>query len=227
MANIKHARALDRGQFARLIKITRATSRYADRDVLVLMLGHKAGMRITEITRITVADVMFPSGRLREEVSLREVVTKGCKQRCAFLSSKPLTEALEGYLAYRIDRGIGTELGDGLPYRGLLPHLPLIWSSRGGGHSQNTKRRTLVTGEVRDYKANDSLQSHVTKLYRNAGLRGGSSHSGRRTFASRVLEQTGDIEVVRNLLGHDDISCTERYLDVRPATLEAMFADAV
>ncbi|MDT8992713.1 tyrosine-type recombinase/integrase [Curvibacter sp. APW13] len=71
------------------------------------------------------------------------------------------------------------------------------------------------------------VQVHVTKLYRNAGLRGGSSHSGRRTFASRVLEQTGEIEVVRNLLGHDDISCTERYLDVRPATLEAMFADAV
>lgn len=227
MANTKHARSLDRGQFARLIKITRATSRYADRDVLVLMLGHKAGLRITEITRITVADIMFPSGRLREEVSLREAVTKGCKQRCTFLSSKPLVDAMEAYLAYRIERDIGVELGDNLPYRGLLPHMPLIWSSRGGGHSQNTKRRTLATGEVRDYKANDSLQTHVTKLYRNAGLRGGSSHSGRRTFASRVLEKTGDIEVVRNLLGHDDISCTDRYLDVNPKTICMMFADAV
>lgn len=50
MAKIKHAATLDRGQFARLIKITQSTSRYAARDVLVLMLGHKAGLRITEIT---------------------------------------------------------------------------------------------------------------------------------------------------------------------------------
>lgn len=191
------------------------------------MLGHKAGLRITEITRITVADVMFPSGRLREEVSLRESVTKGCRQRCAFLSSKPLVDAMEAYLAYRLEKDIGTDLGDNLPYLGLLPHMPLIWSSRGGGHSQNTKRRTLATGEVGEYRCNDSLQAHVTKLYRLAGLRGAGSHSGRRTFASRVLEQTGDIEVVRNLLGHGDISCTDRYLDVSPKVLREIFEVAV
>lgn len=90
-------------------KITRATSRYFERDVLVLMLGHRAGMRVTEISRITIADVMHPSGTLRTEISLREMVTKGCKQRCAYLSSKDLIDALEAYLAYRIERGIGTE----------------------------------------------------------------------------------------------------------------------
>jgi hypothetical protein len=38
----------------------------------VLMFGHHTGMRVTEISRITVADVMHASGKLREEVSLRE-----------------------------------------------------------------------------------------------------------------------------------------------------------
>lgn len=56
MAEIAHAAALNRGQFSRLIKITLATSRYAARDVLVLMLGHKAGLRVTESSRITLAD---------------------------------------------------------------------------------------------------------------------------------------------------------------------------
>jgi hypothetical protein len=37
-------------------------------------------MRVTEISRITVADVMHASGKLRQEMSLREAVTKGCRQ---------------------------------------------------------------------------------------------------------------------------------------------------
>lgn len=82
MASIKRAQTLNQGQFARLLKITRATVRYPDRDVLVLMLGHHMGLRVTEISRITVADFMLASGKLRVEVSLRESVTKGCRQRC-------------------------------------------------------------------------------------------------------------------------------------------------
>ena len=73
------------------------------------------------------------------------------------------------------------------PYRGLLPHQPLIYSSRGDGMSQNTKRRVLETGEEKAYRACDSLQAHVTQLYQRAGIKGGSSHSGRRTFDSKVL----------------------------------------
>lgn len=64
----------------RLIKITQATSRYPERDVLVLMLGHYCGMRITEISRLTVADLMHASGKLRSEISMREAMTKGCRQ---------------------------------------------------------------------------------------------------------------------------------------------------
>ena len=93
--------------------------------------------------------------------------------------------------------------------------------------SQNTKRRVLETGEEKAYRACDSLQSHVTKLYRRAGINGGSSHSGRRTFASKVLATTGDMETVAQLLGHTSIDCSQRYVDVDLATLEAMFAEAL
>lgn len=226
MPKIKHATSLNRGQLARLIQITQATSRYTERDVLCLLLGHRAGMRVTEISRITIADVMLASGKLRTELSLREAVTKGCKQRSAFLSSKDLVAALEAYLAYRIEHDIGMEL-NGYTYRGLLPHQPLVYSSRGCGLSQNTKRRTLETGEQKNYKACDSLQSHLTRLYKKAGVAGGSSHSGRRTFASRVLEKTGDMETVAQLLGHESIDVSMRYVDVRESTLREMFENAV
>ena len=130
MPEITRAKTLHQGQFSRLIKITQGTSRYPERDVLVLILGHHCGMRITEISRLTVADVMHASGKLRSEISMREAITKGCRQRCAYLVSKHAIQGVETYLQYRIERGIGTVLGNGA-YRGLLPHQQLIYSSRG------------------------------------------------------------------------------------------------
>lgn len=43
---------------------------------MVLLLGLTAGMRVTEIAQIEVQDVLFPSGALRDEISLRAAITK-------------------------------------------------------------------------------------------------------------------------------------------------------
>ena len=65
------------------------------------------------------------------------------------------------------------------------------------------------------------------KLYKLAGISGGSSHSGRHTFAGKVLAATGDFEKVALLLGHSSIDISQRYIDVRESELRRMFADAV
>lgn len=52
MPKITRAVAVKNCQFKRLIQITEATSRHYQRDVLVLMLGHHAALRITETSRI-------------------------------------------------------------------------------------------------------------------------------------------------------------------------------
>lgn len=92
--------------------------------------------------------------------------------------------------------------------------------------TQNTKRRVLETGEEKASRACDSLQAHVTKLYQPAGIQGGTSHSGRRTFASKVLATTGDMGTVAHLLGHTSIDCSQ-HVDIDQAALHAMFADAI
>lgn len=73
------------------------------------------------------------------------------------------------------------------------------------------------------------MQSHLTKLYAKAGIAGGSSHSGRRSFAGKILKETGDMRVVARLLGHDedDIDVTARYVDVDHKVLTAIFKNAV
>jgi integrase len=93
----------------------------------------------------------------------------------------------------------------------LADLLPLPWYGWQGA-GQNTKRRTLDNGERRDYKACDSLQSHVTTLYKRAGIKG-SSHSGRRGFASKVLAATGDMDTVAHLLGHSSIEYSLQFID--------------
>jgi len=59
------------GKIRHLLRVAAATSRHPERDYLVLLLGLTAGMRLTEIAQIEVQDVLFPSGALRDEISLR------------------------------------------------------------------------------------------------------------------------------------------------------------
>jgi integrase/recombinase XerD len=217
------ATSLQPGQIRHLLRVTTATSRHPERDVLVLLLGLTAGMRVTEIAQIEVQDVLFPSGALRDEVSLRAAITKGCRQRCIYLSHPKAIDALDQYLDYRITRNLRTT-GDLGRYRGLEPSSKLILTHKGYKFHLNKKRRVSWDGEQVDYLACDSLQSHVTKLYRDAGIRGASSHSGRRTMASRLIQQGADVETVQLLLGHAELDHVRPYLQVSPTRLEEMFA---
>ncbi len=97
----KRAAILSPSQLRHLIRVTEATSRHPERDAVILWLGFACGLRVTEIVRLTVADVLLSSGRLRSEVSLRAEITKGCRQRLAYLTNPKLVAALERYIEWR------------------------------------------------------------------------------------------------------------------------------
>ncbi|WP_353557598.1 site-specific integrase [Paraburkholderia terrae] len=220
------AATLRPAQIRHLLVVTSATSRHPERDCLVLLLGITCGMRVSEIAQIEVQDVMFPSGAIRSEVSLRAAITKGCRQRCIYLTHPKTVSALECYLSHRIARGIGTEL-TAERYRGLAASSCLVLAGKGRKFAMNTKRRINEAGEQVDYSACDSLQSHVTKLYRDAGIRDGSSHSGRRSFASNLVEQGHDLETVQQLLGHAELEHVRPYLAVSDKKLRQMFCEVL
>jgi hypothetical protein len=112
-------------------------------------------MRVTEIAQIEVQDVLFPSGALRAEISLRAAITKGCRQRCIYLSHAKAIEALVRYLDYRTARRLRMT-GDPGRYRGLEPSSKLILTHKGYKFHLNTKRRVSWSGESVDYLACDT-----------------------------------------------------------------------
>ena len=62
-----------------------------------------------------------------------------------------------------------------------------------------------------------SIVVWFNRAFRNTGLQGCSSHSGRRTFitrAARLLPQAGgSLRDVQLLAGHASITTTQRYID--------------
>ncbi len=79
------------------------------------------------------------------------------------------------------------------------PDCPLILSAKGGAMRPN------------------SIVNWFVVLYRNLGLEGCSSHSGRRTFitsAARRIHLAGaSLRDVQLLAGHRPIAMTQRYID--------------
>lgn len=67
----------------------------------------------------------------------------------------------------------------------------------------------------------DSLQQHFHKMYVRAGLQA-SSHSGRRSFATRLIERGADIYSVMTLMGHSNINTTQLYFTTSPERLRSV-----
>ncbi|HAU3914772.1 TPA: site-specific integrase, partial [Legionella pneumophila] len=66
----------------------------------------------------------------------------------------------------------------------------------------------------------NSLQKWFKSLYDKAGIIGASSHSGRRTFITRLIEQGADIKAVSRLAGHANIVTTAIYVEDNPDRLK-------
>lgn len=76
------------------------------------------------------------------------------------------------------------------------PEIPLFFTEKNLGFTPNTMCQFFFW------------------LYRNAGVSGASSHSGRRTFITNLAQKGIGVRVLASLAGHRNISVTQRYIDV-------------
>lgn len=78
---------------------------------------------------------------------------------------------------------------------------PLLVSQKGGGFSSQT------------------IQQIFRNLYKQIGLDGASSHSGRRTMLTKLAERGVHARVIQQIARHSSLATTQRYIDVSPHLL--------
>lgn len=67
----------------------------------------------------------------------------------------------------------------------------------------------------------NTLAQFFHHLYKQAGIEGASSHSGRRTYLTTLADKGTSIHILKTLAGHRNISTTAVYLDSSPAMIKA------
>lgn len=162
----KHAPVLTPSKFRHLLRVTGATSQQPERNVFILWLTHTTGIRVTELGQLTISDVMFPSGKLRNEIYLRSAITKHSKPRVIYLTHPKAIESLEQWLLYRIKRQ--WECRPIKEYRGIWPESTLLLSHKGRAFELTRKPRLLESGIEETYWCCDALQQSISRLYRKA-----------------------------------------------------------
>lgn len=161
-----------------------AESRRPNRDRVMFLLSHKAGLRAKEIAGITWAMVLDANGAINQEIRLENIAAKGNSGRIIPLNA----ELRASLVALHEDRGDMAQ-----------PENTIIYSERGLKMSAQT------------------VTNWFHSLYKKLGLQGCSSHSGRRTFATRtakaIVTTGGSLRDVQQLLGHSSLATTQRYLE--------------
>jgi len=160
---------------------------HPERNTGIVTLSFYLGLRAKELAALKVADV-FEQGAIKKVLRLVASYTKGAVHRDVSLENKAVVKALTDYLTERRTDDSTTFSLDS----------PLFRSQKGTAFSANAMVRVL--GDI----------------YKKAGFKNASSHSGRRSLITKLAYQGIDLNSVRQIAGHSSISTTQRYIDDNP-----------
>ena len=156
------------------------------------MLGVSTGGRISELLSLQIGDVYQNNKSVTDLLFDKAIVTSGEISRAVPVNSDGRA-AIEKLIAWHQEQ-----------YKTVSPSRPLF-PSRNKNGSVAMNRQT----------AHEMLK----KAFQEAGLNGKlATHSLRKSFAQRVYEESRDIYLVQELLGHRNVSTTQKYIGVNYAT---------
>ena len=161
--------------------------RYGLRNKVIFLLSVKSGLRAVEISMLSWSMVVNPDGKVGENINLTNKASKGNSGRVI-----PLNKHLK--LA-------------------LIELLEIEVFSR--GFDVNTSY--VIRTERSDNTNSQAIVNMFQRWYREVGLVGCSSHSGRRTFITNISRKIGlvggSLRDVQFLAGHKNLQTTQRYID--------------
>ena len=83
------------------------------------------------------------------------------------------------------------------------------------------RNEPLFVSQKRNAFTSQSIQNLFRNLYEAAGIEHASSHSGRRTFITKLSENGVSTRVIQELARHSSMATTQRYIDVSVEKLHA------
>lgn len=192
------AKVLTERELSRVVSTVKKKA-HAKRNVALLYCSFGLGLRAKEMAALRIKHVIDADGQMLDEINLTGSMTKGGKQRHAYLSNPKVISAIRDFIDERKE------------VDGILFNLeaPLFKSQKGSSFTPN------------------SLQQLFHRMYTDAKLQGASSHSGRRTFATTLIEKGVDIKAVSTLMGHSSIAMTAKYVENNPARLKQIVTDVL
>jgi integrase len=173
--------------------------RNGKRNIAIVWMSFGSALRVTEIARLKVRDVVDPDGELKDEFRLPSAYTKNGESRMAYMLEPEHKKALFDYLDWRSENR--RRINDSSEFRGLIPDSPLFLARGNAGFAFRKKEYQKADGTVAEYSVCSSMQQLLSNLVGKA-VDGGSSHSGRRTFATRLADRGVDLDYIKYLLGH-------------------------
>lgn len=82
-------------------------------------------------------------------------------------------------------------------------------------------KRALFESQKGGHFSGNTMCQLFLEIYKACGFKDASSHSGRRTFITRMAAQGVGVRVLAALAGHSSIQVTQRYIDVNADQLAA------
>lgn len=195
----KRAKALDDKQFEKLVDHAAKTSLMPARDLLILALSFKAGLRIGEIQKIDLSAMLDSSGDIADSITIFSNVGKKQSERSIPMHSLVRQRLIEFMKTYPSATFVAISAQ---PWRWMIEQKKKI--------PTNARHKRMSATSLTNYFNN--------KLVKGAGLKDASSHSGRRTFITRMAQQANlhhcSLRDVQLLAGHANIKTTETYIEV-------------
>lgn len=192
------SRVLSESEFKRLLIIAKEGT-FGIRNVAIVYCSFGLGLRVKEIASLKINDIVDSQFKILDEINLKRNMTKGEKQRHVYIANQKLANALQQHINYIRER-----------------------------EKENFNEKTWLFKTQRGSRFHpDVLQKWFRKLYDKTGLIGASSHSGRRTFITRLIEQGADIKAVSRLAGHASIVTTSEYVEDNPDRLKRISSLAI
>ena len=165
-----------------------ASRRNGLRDQTIFLLSVRSGLRAKEIASLRWSMVLGPDGCVGDTIHLTDAASKGRSGRTI-----PLNKQL----------------------RQQLKELLVIESKR---PRFNLVSAFVISTERREQTSAQAIVNKFHLWYRELGLLGCSSHSGRRTFitnaARKISTVGGSLRDVQSLAGHSSLQTTQRYIEL-------------